>query len=200
MASLWNGFLLLHRYRLGGKHADKWPRTGSRSNYFTDTAGQLWLLGDFGTRTAAALSQQHRTRSGQRCKHPAVLIKNGFYVMLNKKCNKLVTQLLHTHINTVTGLEEDRLNCNNNYNQWSVIKVGELIVVVTCDTNFYFLIPQQSSGWVPEEPAIITFIHNALPADTIHHVNCFTGLRYTLFFQRVLSNILVALFPHCRLL
>lgn len=95
--SLWNGFLLLHRYRLGGKHADKWPRTGSRSNYFTDTTGQLWLLGDFGTRTAAALSQQHRTRSGQRCKHPAVLIKNGFYVMLNKKCTKLVTQLLHTH-------------------------------------------------------------------------------------------------------
>lgn len=91
------GFLLLHRYRFGGKHADKWPCTGSRSNYFTDTAGQLWLLGDFGTGTAAALSQQHRSRSGQRRKCPAVLIKHGFYVMLNKNGTKLVTQLVRTH-------------------------------------------------------------------------------------------------------
>lgn len=119
-----SGFLLLHRYRLGGKHADKRPRTGSRSNYFTDTAGQLWLLGDFGTGTAAALSQQHRTRSGQRCKHPVVLIKNGFYVVLNKKCTKLVTQLLHTHKHCHwSGRRQAKLQ--HNCNQWSVIMVGQ---------------------------------------------------------------------------
>lgn len=90
-------FLPLHRYRLGGKHADKRPCAGSRSNHFADSAGQLRLLGDSGTGPAAAVSQQHRTRSGQRRKLSAGLIKMDFYVVFKKNHTKLVTVIAHTH-------------------------------------------------------------------------------------------------------
>lgn len=93
-----SGFLPHHRYRLGGKHADKRPCAGSRSNHFADSAGQLRLLGDSGTGPAAAVSQQHRTCSGQRRKLSAGLIKMDFYVTLKKKRHtKLVMVISHNH-------------------------------------------------------------------------------------------------------
>lgn len=90
-------FFPLHRYRPGGKHADKRPCAGSRSNHFAGSAGQLRLLGDSGTGPAAAVSQQHRTRSGQRRKLSTGLIKIDFYVMLEKNRTKLVTVIAHNH-------------------------------------------------------------------------------------------------------
>lgn len=68
----------LARHSFGGKHADQWPCPGSWQNHFFNPAGQLWLLGDPGTSTAEALSQQHRTRPGQRRKSGPLFLWEQF--------------------------------------------------------------------------------------------------------------------------